>query len=364
MPDELTGQESASVDEPTPVSESADAIDTEPVSFSVTEPATTFAVTREARLFEAGDFPDKGISITEGDLDNIIAATGDVPIRIEHTDTPFDGVLGTCGKLLRRGKELFGSLSLTDAAWGLLQQTKHRGLSVGILPDKSALAEVSLTLTPRIASAQMFSEGVVGFSADVPWTYEDEGNTRPKEVNTMPDEITTTVAEDIQTVKEFSLNNPDAKAVFNMAKESIEYRKGLEEELRIAAAEARAATMELQKDNCERLIEKFKREGKITPAAEADARAILAEKPLGGRNSRHEAAVHCFSKDGAEEIVHYAVAFERFLEKLSPVISFQEITRQAEAEAAVPVAALDIFSKLGVDPKSDIAKGVLAEMRR
>ena len=67
---------------------------------------TTQTIEREAKLFEAGSYPDRGIEITEEDLDRIIANASEAPIRIEHTATPFDGALGVlksvCPNQIRR----------------------------------------------------------------------------------------------------------------------------------------------------------------------------------------------------------------------------------------------------------------------
>src|SRR5437016_4111892 len=50
-------------------------------------------VERECLLFEAGDYPDRGVTITPGDLQAIATNTlGELPVRIEHLrESPFDG---------------------------------------------------------------------------------------------------------------------------------------------------------------------------------------------------------------------------------------------------------------------------------
>ena len=113
-------------------------------------------IEREAKLFEAGSYPERGIEITEQDLDRIIAGTSEAPLRIEHCATPFDGTLGTLKSLYRKGKELFGKLCFTRAAWELIKAADARRLSVAISKDKSAVLEVSLVREPRIADAAVF----------------------------------------------------------------------------------------------------------------------------------------------------------------------------------------------------------------
>lgn len=117
----------------------------------------TQTIEREAKLFEAGSYPDKGIEITEEDLDAIVANTAEAPIRIEHSATPFDGALGFLKGVYRRGRELFGKLCFTKAAWELVNSANAKRLSVAIAKDKTGITEVSLVRDPRIADAAVFS---------------------------------------------------------------------------------------------------------------------------------------------------------------------------------------------------------------
>ena len=119
---------------------------------------TTNTIEREAKLFEAGSYPDRGIDVSEEDLDRIIANTSEAPVRIEHSVTPFDGALGVLKSVYRKGKELFGRLCFTQAAWELIKAADAKRLSVAILKDKSGIAEVSLVREPRVADAAVFGE--------------------------------------------------------------------------------------------------------------------------------------------------------------------------------------------------------------
>ena len=58
-------------------------------------------IEKEAKLFEAGDYPDRSVTITEADLDNIISKSNEIPVKIEHTDTALDGAI-------RPGREIGG----------------------------------------------------------------------------------------------------------------------------------------------------------------------------------------------------------------------------------------------------------------
>lgn len=119
----------------------------------------TDTIEREAKLFEAGSYPDRGIEITEDDLDRIVRGTAYAPVRIEHAPSPFDGAMGVLKSVYRRGRELFGRLAFPRAAWELIRQANARRLSVAIRSDKSAIAEVSLVREPRIADAAVFAGG-------------------------------------------------------------------------------------------------------------------------------------------------------------------------------------------------------------
>jgi hypothetical protein len=233
-------------------------------------------IEREAKLFEAGSYPDRGVEITEEDLDLMAANTADAPVRIEHTATPFDGALGVLKAVYRKGKELFGRLCFTSAAWELIKSANAKRLSVAIRKDKSAIAEVSLVREPRVADAAVFSGGeVITMSSDVNdqnvLSFDDLPEPKPPK----------------QPFVDFS------------------------------AADA--------------LIDSLKRAGKLVPAAEEFARAILT---AGDDN---------LIKFGGES-VSVSKVFRLFLEAQPKVIEFAELATASGAEAAEP----EVFAKLGV----------------
>lgn len=224
-------------------------------------------IEREAKLFEAGSYPEHGIEITEEDLDRIIEGTSSAPIRIEHTSTPFDGALGVLKGLYRKGKELFGKLCFTRPAWELVKCANARRLSVAIRKDKTGIAEVSLVREPRIADAAVFSEA------------------------------------DVVRFDSAELNTADMTT-------SPELKSGLEVEY---------------------LIDRFKREGKLVPASETFARAIL--------------------RTGDDSVITFgdsptplAKVFQWFLESQPKVIEFGEL---APAQSD-PFEEPDLFRKLGI----------------
>jgi hypothetical protein len=233
---------------------------------------TTDTIEREAKLFEAGSYPDRDIEITEDDLDRIVEGTSEAPIRVEHTATPFDGALGVLKGIYRRGKELFGKLCFTRQAWELVKSANARRLSVAIRKDKTAIAEVSLVREPRIADAAVFSE------VDVVWM--DQGELP------LPTE---------------------------------------------AVLESSHPRRELVEQDIEHALDQFKREGKLVPASEVFARAILRS----GDDS-----VITF----ADSPTPIAQVFRWFLESQPKVIEFGELAPAASG----PIDEPEVFRKLGV----------------
>lgn len=113
-------------------------------------------VERRAKLFEAGAYPDKGVSISEEQL--IGLADGfdlPVPVLIEHAASPLE--LGYLTSVEAIGRELFGVISLTPEANALVERSGAKALSIGLSPELDAIREVSLVRKPRVESAQLFS---------------------------------------------------------------------------------------------------------------------------------------------------------------------------------------------------------------
>ena len=239
---------------------------------------TTETIERDAKLFEAGSYPDRGIEINEADLDTISANTRECPIRIEHTNTPFDGALGVLKSVYRKGKELFGKLCFTRAAWDLINASNAKRLSVAIKKDKSGIAEVSLVREPRIADAAVFSAGDTVSLGEV----------------------------DLALEAEFSAS-PDPEVA----------------RLRAELADKDAAAH----------IDQLKRAGKLSPAAEEFAKAILTTA---------DSNVITF----ADEQLPVSEVFLRFLQAQPRVIEFSELA-PAGGDSDEP----EIFAKLGVTTK-------------
>jgi len=239
---------------------------------------TTNTIEREAKLFEAGSYPDRGVEISEEDLDRIVENTDQAPIRIEHTSTPFDGALGVVKSVYRKGKELFGRLCFTQAAWELISAANAKRLSVAIRKDKTGIAEVSLVREPRIADAAVFSE------------------------------IGCIVAE-AELVMETEFSSPQTEP----------------------NPEVSRLTRELAEKDAQSRIDALKRAGKITPASEVFARAILRSG---------DSSVVTFG----DQPTPVSQVFLWFLESQPKVIEFSELAPASGDAFDEP----EVFTKLGV----------------
>ena len=115
-------------------------------------------VHRPALLFRAGDYPDKGVSITPADLDGIIARFNGrkevVPVRAEHRESPLDP-LGEVAALYREGDELYAMLHFSDGMAAHIEERGARNLSVSLLRDGDGFTmdEVSLVFAGRVEGA-------------------------------------------------------------------------------------------------------------------------------------------------------------------------------------------------------------------
>ena len=224
---------------------------------------------RAARLLEAGDYPDKGLRLTEADLDGIVARfSGDaphVPVKVEHLDSPLDP-LGHVRRIWRDGNALFGTLAFPDDLAAFLRRRGAAKLSVGLARTPLALQEVSLVLRPRVAGAVLM--GARGSDTEV---------------------------------------------------------------IRLRA--------EIVRRDVDAQVAAFKAQGRIVPASEAPARALLA--------AQGEASVTL--SEGPEPI---ARVFRRFLEAQPPVVSFGESAATVGEAASVFTQDEHTFlsKRLGVDP--------------
>lgn len=125
-------------------------------------------VTRDADLFEAGDYPDRKMTVSEADLSRLASTPGEIPIQVEHAGGPIK--LGFVDGLSAAGKWLRGRLNFIPEASALLDKLGVRGVSVSVPRDLSRVLEVSVTGSPRVAGAAFYSAGRVQLRETVPVT--------------------------------------------------------------------------------------------------------------------------------------------------------------------------------------------------
>jgi hypothetical protein len=132
-----------------------------------------------ARLFRAGAFPEKGVTITRDDLDGVIEhfrrdtdRGAIIPVKVEHQDSPLDP-LGAVIALWREDETLYAMLSFSPhMALHLLERDAlHLSAAFHQMSGNGAegrlrLAEASLVGHPRIADARLLHRHTVAFHTE------------------------------------------------------------------------------------------------------------------------------------------------------------------------------------------------------
>lgn len=120
--------------------------------------ATNGMVIKEGKIFEAGDYPDKGIAFTPEDLQAAVAAFAPVDLDLEHIPTVLDGKLGQLQevKTADDGKTLMGKVAIPE--W-LDKAVGNVPLKVSCTWDRASkkLAKLALVLQPRVSDAAIMS---------------------------------------------------------------------------------------------------------------------------------------------------------------------------------------------------------------
>jgi len=112
-------------------------------------------VTYRGRIFEAGDYPDKGVSFTPAELVSIADAFLPVPNDLEHSRTILSDKLGELPvvRAMDGGAWLYGELAIPK--W-LHELTGSEPIGVSLAFDsEKRIVGNALTLNPRIKSAQV-----------------------------------------------------------------------------------------------------------------------------------------------------------------------------------------------------------------
>ncbi len=212
------------------------------------------AVERDALLMEAGEYPDKGVTITEEALQQMAESGVGAPVIVEHRPTL---VLGWISELWRKGKQLWGRLRLKPHANQLIEESGVRGLSVGLARTESGyqLREVSLTATPRVANAQLF------------------GTEPPQLYIVCPNDAT---GDDAMETRNIAVEQQtDVEQLRAELKAAREHAAQLEARVKEMAQQLEFAQTQLVRHAVQRIVEKYQREGKLTPAAAERATQLL-----------------------------------------------------------------------------------------
>ena len=272
-------------------------------------------VEKDAKIFEAGEYPDKGIEVSEADLDAIIGSFEEVPVKVEHVDSPLDP-LGTVKRIWRQGKDLFARLAFPRDLAAFLERRGVKKLSVALQKDPLRLAEVSLVLSPRVPSAAMFGQPPSSFakaSEDKAASSQPDSHPHPNPLPPAGERTGGTVYGNLQLGGEVSeLMSHDERD-----KEIAELRFAL----RSKDVEAKLAELKAQ--------------GKIVPASEQYAREILLQGDGTITFGEGESTI--------------AQMFECFLESQPKVITFGELAPGTRM-SSVPLSAEEeeLLEKLGI----------------
>lgn len=129
----------------------------EVIRFEIDYSSGEMPIERDAKVFEAGEYPDKGITITESDLDVIVKEFESVPVMVEHTATPLDPI-GMVKSIWRNGRSLFGRLAFPQEIAAFIEKRGIKKLSAAFTRSPLRLAEISIVVSPRVADAALFND--------------------------------------------------------------------------------------------------------------------------------------------------------------------------------------------------------------
>ena len=237
---------------------------------------------REALLLECGSYPDKGLVVTEEDLDGIVGrfSSDGAPIKVEHMDTPLDP-LGRVEKVWRDGSVLMAKLLFPPDLSSFLRRRGVQKLSVGLSREAMGLglAEVSLVLKPRIQAAAMFSEPTPESSPVAPARHPPLGG-----------------------------KGEGPMAGGDAVNQEKDQEKSQEKDREIARLSAALVSREVEGQ-----VQRLKAEGRVVPATEGLARALLSVP-----------ASALVTLSAGAEALPVSAAFLSYLQAQPPLVEFGE----------------------------------------
>lgn len=112
-------------------------------------------IVRSGKLFEAGEFPDKGVKFDENDISFAVDSFAPVENDLEHASTILDGKLGSLKKVWKKGEEIFGDVAIPK--W-LDKAIGNEPIKVSLAFDRhKRIVGNALVLNPRISDAVVMS---------------------------------------------------------------------------------------------------------------------------------------------------------------------------------------------------------------
>lgn len=121
--------------------------------------AESYRVYENSLLFVAGDYPDKGIEVTEADLARMVRATPPLCLNLEHAkEGAFSALVCNVGFIRRMWidpedpRVVRGEVALPR--W-LDESLEKKGISMEVPFDKKRFIGAALTYTPRISEAAL-----------------------------------------------------------------------------------------------------------------------------------------------------------------------------------------------------------------
>lgn len=257
------------------------------VTFSL-DPAT-FAgkneIVIDAKLFELGDYPDKNFSLSEEEADSVtVASAAGKRIEFEHMPTVLSGKTGSIEKAWRDGTSIYGTLRFSKWVGEALAGETPK-LSLSFNPVTKEVEEVSIVRNPRITDASLLA----AFSGETePKPEERKGGVMSifariaEKLGLQPKEVETELR------SEFAAASAAESAELKARLAIVEAENKVLKEGQTASF---AATVET---SAAAIVNRFKSEGKITPAEEESAKAAFASALIADGGVK-------FSADGKPE---------------------------------------------------------------
>lgn len=272
-------------------------------------------VIREAKLFEAGKYPERNIEFTETDLDAVVVGFKEpVPVRVEHGTSPWEGKMGRVVSIWRSGRDLMGKISWPTAVWDFLCAMGTKSLSVGFDYRSRRLVEVSVVNKPRVLTARAYGDTVL-FSLDISC---QKGGVKPMEDL----DVVVSMAEE----RGRAAGRGEAEAQFTEREKHLTRTIA---ELRRDDARGDAAVK----------LGIWKREGKLPPACEKFAEALLVDG----------VAEVTFADGGHMSVAESFVQFMTHLPRVIDVEGLPESNKEREAQ--ISEHDKQVYKLLGVTPE-------------